>query len=430
MILMKKIRKCVLGAGLLLVLNFPALSHFDGIESGARSSGMGSAGPAFFPSAESIPFNPAGLAYIKAREFTSAYSRLLMGLTDGSQLSKGFVSFALPLGDEFGVGAAWNSFFLKDYYWEDTGYLSIGGSIYGKLAGGVSLKLFRKRYGLTAYTENKVDLITGQVSAGVNPVFAGGYSQHAFSADAGLLYLLTPADTLGVSFRNILKADLALNPDDRDTVPFSVTVGYRKDFNNLSIIGDFISADEDMGINIGVESEILSGVSFRGGYGFGSRNYKRLSLGASFVHDEIFRIDYAFSYPLLGIRDTYGTHRVGMGMLFGEPEKPVDEESERENRRQRALVASNLRIAQENYTAGKYEVAKENLLAVLNVEPKNEPALRLLGFVNQSLISVYFSEANRHYQENNFSEALKYIEMIMDIDPEHRLAIGLLRRIE
>jgi len=67
---------------------------------------------------------------------------------------------------------------------------------------------------------------------------------------------------------------------------------------------------------MGAERWLDSGLGFRGGLGFGSRQYQITSMGFSYRWGNL-ELDYALIYPLTGIKSTFGTHQMTVTFRFG-----------------------------------------------------------------------------------------------------------------
>ena len=90
---------------------------------------------------------------------------------------------------------------------------------------------------------------------------------------------------------------------------------------NLGIDTTYRSGD--IKLNLGIERWLHGKtVGLRGGLGLGSRAYRNLFCGIS-INLKDSQIDYAFLFPLAGIEDTYGCHRLSFTYRLGRP--PIDE---------------------------------------------------------------------------------------------------------
>jgi hypothetical protein len=152
---MKTLKSAVLlvAAALPLVAT-PLFAAYDDVGVSARAVGMSNAFTAVADDVYAIHYNPAGLATLNRPEFASSYSKLLMGLSDNSNLQNSFLAYEHPLKDgRWGTaGLAWNYFTLDNLYRESSLYMSYAHalaeeSMPGKLYGGVSFKYLNRSLG-------------------------------------------------------------------------------------------------------------------------------------------------------------------------------------------------------------------------------------------------------------------------------------------
>ncbi|HEX4046465.1 MAG TPA: hypothetical protein VH309_01450, partial [Elusimicrobiota bacterium] len=87
----------LLAAALAVLLAAPARAAFLDLGAGARAPGMGDAFTALADDAYAIHYNPAGLAQLDRPQFSAAYTKLYVGLTDGSDLGTSQLVYAQPL---------------------------------------------------------------------------------------------------------------------------------------------------------------------------------------------------------------------------------------------------------------------------------------------------------------------------------------------
>jgi len=301
---------------LLLIHNSYFITHtcyaaFEDIGAGARATGMGNVSTSLADDVYSLYYNPAGLGQLKQREVTSSYGKLYWGLDDGSNLGSGFLGLVYPLKEKWGtVGFGWLNFHLIDYYQENTLIISYGrkglpvGGAVSKLPLflGLNLKFLSKKYGQDIYTR-------------IDPVFSGGYSKTGLSADLGLLYNPVRWLRAGLSVSDILQPDMGLK--DKSIVPMGIKAGvsYHQRLMNVSVEGSY--RDGEMKIYTGAEGWFLKkSIGVRAGFGMGNKTFRNVSFGTSY-NVSLFRIDYAFLYPLSGLTDIYGSHRISLTLRFG-----------------------------------------------------------------------------------------------------------------
>ncbi len=277
---------------------------FEDIGVGARATGMGNVFTSLADNVYSLYYNPAGLGQIKQREFTSSYGRLYWGLDDGSALGSGFLGLVYPFKEKIGtLGFGWLNFHLTDYYQENTFLFSYGRKFGKRLYSGLNLKILTKEYGADDYTRQ-------------DPVFiAAGYSKSGISADLGLLYKLPYSFNFGFTVTDFLQPDMGLGSES--VVPLGIKFGLSHRSISLAMAVETSYRDGEMKIYTGGEKWFLNNsLGVRTGLGIGSRNFCNFTLGASYIYS-LLCFDYAFIFPLSGLSDMYGTHRLGLTFRFG-----------------------------------------------------------------------------------------------------------------
>lgn len=336
-----------------------AWCDFENIGVGARSIGMGNAFVALADDVRTIAYNPAGLANLRRSELSADYGRLFMGLDDKSSLSTGFVAFAQPLSrrkslderirdlrhltaiesqvetstttpapdakapgpkgeqitffkDWGTVGIALSNLTLSGAVTENTFWLSYGRKILEKLSGGLSMKLLYESYALDDYTRK-------------DPVFDYGKRSDIlkFSFDTALLYNLYPRVFMGIALTEINRPNVALNPSAKEQLPIGFKSGFAYREKKVRADFDMLYQDKSYKILAGAERWFKNRLyALRAGGGFGSNNYKNVSYGMSVNWSNI-QLDYAFVYPITGVRESYGNHRISFVYRFGKA--PLDE---------------------------------------------------------------------------------------------------------
>ena len=92
---------------LLCLLWKPSFAAFEDTGTGARQVALGGASVASSHDAFSLMVNPAGLASMRRQEVVAEYSRLYMGLSDGSSLSQTYMGYARPVQWGGTLAAGW-----------------------------------------------------------------------------------------------------------------------------------------------------------------------------------------------------------------------------------------------------------------------------------------------------------------------------------
>ena len=324
-------------AALLGLSLFPlrARAAYDDVGTSARVTGMGMAYTAVADDAYSVYYNPAGLAGLDQPEFASSYSRLLTGLSDGSNLQNSFLAYEHPLdgGRNGTIGTAFNYFTLDSLYRESSFLASYGRALTREdnanpLFLGVTAKYLNRTLGGTSASANAISN-TGQVQAGVSDPVLQGTSKTNFDSDLGALWRVRPNWNLGLQIQHLLQPNIAFSPSQSDPLGRNIKLGaaYRTPFSTLSTDVDFMTAPDgslDKDLNVGIEkwlpTLLYGSFAVRGGLGFGSRDYRQLSLGLSYkIHRMQF--DYGFALPVGGLSQTSGSQRVGVTWRFGAPKQ-------------------------------------------------------------------------------------------------------------
>ena len=382
-------------AVILLSVTVSCRADYEDLGVGARPIGMGNAYTALADDVNSIYYNPAGLAQLDESQFTSGYGKLYWGLDDGSNLGSGFVGYAHPLYHWGTLGAGWLNFGLQGLYQENSFIFSYGRSLKKKFHAGLNLKLLHKKYGKTPYTENAL-IDGGPTTTGKrDPVFSEGYSKTGFSSDLGFLYRFNREYSVGLALMDINQPHMDLK-DNGSRVPIGVKSGFLYNSDFLTFALDTTFRNGDVNVHTGVE-KWLSRRTFaaRAGLGVGSRSFSNLALGASYSR-YLFQFDYAFIYPLSGIRDTYGSHRISLTLRFG-PEK---EEKRKEREMRLAEIAAE-------------KAAQEELAKIREKEAKMIEERRKI-----ELARNYYKEAIEAYRNGLYSDAVAKLRFAVELDPK------------
>ncbi|MFC2061673.1 type IX secretion system membrane protein PorP/SprF [Elusimicrobiota bacterium] len=303
----------------LLLSSSAVAANFSDTGTSVRAGGMANAYSALAEGPVAAYYNPAGIIKTKAGLFTTSYSRLFWGLTDESSLGRGFIGYSFSIMDRYGIGVGWKSFMLTNYYYENTYNLAFAYEIQDEITAGINFKMFDKQYRKNAYTEVSVDLETAELIPTVNPVFENGYTKSSFTLDVGGIYRFDKKNHVSLAIRNIIPADMALASDDSDTVPLGYKIGYGYRLSNFDTLIDVDYAGDDFNIGSGIEKWMREDtVALRGGIALGSRDYRSLTVGASYKYKDSLLINYACDYPISGIKHTFGTQMFELTICFDE----------------------------------------------------------------------------------------------------------------
>lgn len=307
---------------------------------------MGGAFSALGDDAFGFYYNPASLGLLRRGQIGADHGKLWLGLDDGSELSVSFFSVAVPFfktkildkpengSSEVNISSssqvnaststaaqrfktkrehigslliAWRNFALAGSYQESAYYIGWGKSVNDRLAYGFNLKSLQEKYTIDKYLMR-------------SPVFDYGAKAgvSAFSADAGAIYNLLPRLFLGLSVTDLNQPDVGLK--EKDQLPMTTRVGIAWKQKDLRWAADAIYRANLWYGAVGLEKWLLNSFAIRGGATIGGLNYVQPSLGFSFDASP-FQIDYVFQYPINGIRDVSGSHRMSFIFRFGSKAK-------------------------------------------------------------------------------------------------------------
>jgi len=390
-----------------------SFGDFEDLGLGARPIGMAGAFVGLVDDVNTIYYNPAGLGQVRGKEFTCGYGKLYWGLNGPGEtnLGTGFVGYAHPL--SWGtLGAAWLNLSLTRYYQENTFIFSCGKQMSRKLYMGINLKLLSKRYGEDAYTR-------------ANPIFiAHGYSAEGFSMDLGGLCNLTKKLSLGLAVMDVNQPNVEL-AHKGNRVPLSGRVGFAYKNETLNLALDTAYKDRDVNLYTGGEKWFFSKMlGIRGGIGIGSREYRSLSLGTSF-NISLLEFDYAFIYPLTGIKDIYGSHRLSLtvhqaiarsGPRAIEEREKVEVKTEVETEE----IAKRFGQGMDFYQRGKLREAIAVWEEVLKDAPSHELARKYLEATRvqlDKLVAEHYRKAEEYYNEDRWQEAINEWNALLGLLP-------------
>ncbi|HBL16899.1 MAG: hypothetical protein A2X36_08165 [Elusimicrobia bacterium GWA2_69_24] len=295
-----------------LLVPATARAGFEDLGAGARPMGMANAFTAVADDASAMHFNPAGLAGLSRPEAAASYSRLYMGLEDGSQISHSWLGYAHPVlrAGTFAAGILDQK--LSGFFEERSYLLSYARALRGGLSAGSSLRVLERKYSIGSDPHLADD-----------PLFREhGTSSRGVGLDLGVLYRSSGPVSVGLALLNLNEPDLGLAM--ADPVRRSVKLGFAYRPRDFTFGSDLALQDGDWDVLFGAERWFLRGtLAGRLGLGFGSRSDRDLSAGATF-RGPFYQLDYAFQMPLGGIAGTSGTHRFTLGVRFGRPAPEED----------------------------------------------------------------------------------------------------------
>ncbi|MDP3544170.1 MAG: tetratricopeptide repeat protein [Elusimicrobiota bacterium] len=380
------------------------MAAYEDVGVGARVSGLGHAYTAVADDAYSVYYNPAGLGTLERPELGTTYSKLLTGLSDGSNPSNSFIAYAHPLdgGRRGTFGAGWNYFTVGGLYRESQLLASYSRGLFartqpGKYYLGGTLKYLNRSVGGTAEAANGISN-TGVALGTPDPVLQGP-SKGNLDADLGFLMRVKPRWTVGLMIQHLMEPNVGFAETDKLGRNIKLGGAYKTPFSTLT--GDVrLQAAPDGSTDkifaVGAEKwlpTLLHGsFGVRGALSTGSRDFRQLAFGLSYKISRM-QFDYGFALPIGGLTSTSGSHRLGLTMRFGRPRQAEAAFSEAilENLRDLAAVGTPdfryqledlalykrtaidefLRQAKLDATSGRYADASDKLSQALSLKPKD-----------------------------------------------------------
>ncbi len=378
--------------------------------------GMGEAFTAVADDTHAIYYNPAGLAKIKNSEFISQYGELHIGLSDKSSLTSSFAAYGQKLGSYGGLALSWINFSLANTYQENSMVLGYGFNPIPKLLVGFSLKQLSRQYKPDFYTENSIGE-SGRMDGGADPVFSHGYSKGVFSSDLGLLYQQSRY-SFGLMVSNLNQPNIAFQGEERLEAKYKVGMAYKVERSKIIDV-DLINSKYGVDIGVGGEFCLLRVLNLRSGLVVGSQQLRNISLGASYVISGL-RVDYAFVYPLAGIKDIYGSHRLGLSFQLGQLAKELRLSVEgEENKVEEKLVSE--KAPAEKDAAQDWEEAEKSREAATSASHELEKLrAELLSMQNlraedpkKAILENYMKDFNQYHRKvsDGLSLADRYAEL-------------------
>lgn len=298
---------------------------FEDTSIGGRATALAGAYTALANDVYSVYYNPAGMAQLPQAEFGAQYSRMFVGLDDNSNLNQSFFGVARPMkfSKDYGtLGLGWLKFELAGLYQENTIFMSW--AKYGlipKTSVGLNVKYLKLNYGEDNYTRNAVIDDFGNTGGRADNLFEKfGYSVGKLDFDLGFQARIGGNYRVGLMISNITQANIALDQSVNAALPRTIKLGIAHTGDDFSLAVDAMTkkfnSQTDWEIDTGAEKLFKAGLALRGGVAVGSRELANISAGMGYEFNS-FRIDYAFMYPLQGIRDTMGNHKISVSARFG-----------------------------------------------------------------------------------------------------------------
>ncbi len=362
-----------LGLIITAVLARSAGAAFEENGAGARAPGLGEAFVALADDAYALHYNPAGLPQLDSVQFAAAYSRLYLGLSDGSEIGASQFVYAQPLlrgKRSWTAGLGFDRLALTGAYAEQTITAASGLKLIELESGAQFMTGIAAKYLTRSFTPPPE---AGNACSGINcgqgsdPLLSGARSKSVIDADFGLLYRFPRRWQVGLAVLHLNAPNVAFSGSDKLERAMNLGLAYKSLWLSLisevrlkktaagSIGRDFIVAAERY-----FPTLEYGQFGVRGALGVGNDDWRQLTMGASYRINKI-QADYAFLLPIGSVKANSGAHRVALTFHFGAPNG--DEEISR------ALLEQAKHLSERGPDYG-YEYSKE-----LKPQNLNDPGL-------------------------------------------------------
>jgi len=361
-----------------------------------------------------ISVNPAASSFIKMPSVCVEYENLYPNLSDGSKLTRNIITYSQQL-ESAGFGAGLENFTLDGIYTERIVLVNYSQRLKNELFWGLNFRHLQKKYGRDDYTDNAIGS-AGVASGNPDPLFNNnGFKKNGYTFDVGVSKLVRDFWHLSGAVSYLTSPDVSLGGGDKRKPTFTMGASFE---DRLVTVGSIFSFhDGDYNSGIGFERSLPDRpFKVRGGLSIGNSQVRLLSVGFGYVHSGRFLVDYAWTYPLVGLKETGGRHRVSLSMYLRK------EEAEKEDK---VAALSDL----EQYLEKAREAfAKEDWLTalsygkkVLELEPKNEEANEILSksVANlRELSKPFITEGFYFIEKGKFNIAEEKFDTALEINPE------------
>lgn len=279
---------------------------FDDQFVGARAYAMGGAFAATANESDGLLVNPASISNISVpRQLSATMARLHVGLTDETSVSQNLISYANPVPLRSSLGLLWKRLNVSELYSEN--YLVMGLS--KSFAFGTNEKR-RLSIGTALKLLNWDTAPTIGPSGGIVEDLPGS---SRFCLDAGVVFRPSENIPIALSVQNINTPNIASKLSKiTEELPVQVTLG-------IGILGrrstwgmDLVFNRSQTDVKIGIEQQFYDGkVLLRGGFRLENLAWgANLTLGGGYHLSRSVRMDYGSAFPIGGIINTNGSHRV------------------------------------------------------------------------------------------------------------------------
>ncbi|MFC1517500.1 PorV/PorQ family protein [Candidatus Margulisiibacteriota bacterium] len=341
------------------------------IDTGARSSALGSAYVGLADDLNALYWNPAGIAHFPYAAIDTMQLNWLAGISQQQ------ISGVYPLGNFGVIGGYYSS--LTTPYDRETTYSGNNYYVTGKSFNS-EIKLINLTYAKKLSSKLSIGLGLKRIEERLFDV-----KKEGLGLDAGLLYqgLILPDLSLGLVLQNYSLTPLRSD----EPLPQTVILGAAYSFKllgsqRLTVLGDIsFPVDNDKYYGIGVEYELNRYLAFRIGY----KDKVGTTLGGGLSFGQL-KLNYAYvPYGDLG-----STYRVSVGYDFGNDEA-IFREADKKEEEKIEMPKTDAELFEEKKeeiieTTQNIEVeVKEENIEEVDIEEEEE----VTGSVNEELDDLF-----------------------------------------
>ena len=360
----------------------PVYAAFEDIGWSARTQGFGNAFSALADEGSIMYYNPAGLSVVPWKQLSGGTGLPLVGLSDGSIISRSFASYVHPLRDIGTLGIGWSTLNCASAYQENIFLASWGRLTTKNLGIGLGLRGYLNSY---------------QKFPAGDPLLEKIKSAQGFGFDTGLYWFGAPY-CFAASVLNVNQPNIGLGTNQYMPLTVKAGAAYRGLITNFAV--DFTYKKSDFIFTAGAEEWFKrKTIAARIGVGMGTRDFKQISCGFSYF-GRARQFDYAWVYPVSGMRAGGGSHYLGVTMHIGappkesylpagfSPEEMALEESEKAERERISRLENYISEARSALENGDYRSALHTYTMAYELAP-GDPTIKAMWTKLGKIVTVY-----------------------------------------
>ncbi|MFH1957928.1 MAG: tetratricopeptide repeat protein [bacterium] len=393
---------------------FTVFADFEDLGWGVASAGLSNSVMFSKKIPALISINPAASSFIKMPAVSLEYENLYPGLSDGSKLTRNILTYSQQL-ESAGFGGGVENFTLDGLYTERIFLVNYSQRLRNELFWGLNFRHLQKKYGSDDYTNNAIGSDGVAVKGKTDLLFgANGFKNSGYTFDVGVSKLVRDFWHLSGAVSCLTSPDVSLGGGDKRKPTFTMGASFEDRLVTVGSIFRFHDGDYTSGI--GFERSLPDRpLKVRGGLSIGNSQVRLLSVGFGYVHSGRFLVDYAWTYPLVGLKETGGRHRVSLSIYLRKEEEKADKAAALSE------VERYLEKAREAFAKEDWLTALSYGKKVLEFEPKNEEANEILSKSVSELRELskpFVTEGFYFIEKGKFDIAGEKFDTALEINPE------------